>query len=254
MPLNRDGHQTLSNRAALLSNQTSAHSLYTVFLEQSLFQRAGSKAKEPWAEENENKYTTGDWLEGDNNDLDQNIQKLQSEIAHLTETISHQNLGLSIILKTKEWHLKQIIQKYEELDSENPCIRKFPNPPPPQPLTLCMESPPENDFRHCNILRAIEQIVPKAFERKQVNKIQFKNMNVICGTAGHKNRWLITVSNLQIRNLLLNSGILIDGEHFALHRHDDIIVEDDKVHLRRALTKKVILDTLINSTDLSSIP
>ncbi|XP_069599051.1 putative uncharacterized protein C19orf81 homolog [Ranitomeya imitator] len=131
-----------------------------------------------------------------------------------------------------ERHLKQIIHNYEELNPEKPLTRKFQNPPPSQLLTLCMESPPENDFRPRDILKAIEHIVPKAFEKKQVSKIQFENTNVILGTAGRKN----------------------SGELFPLHRHDDVIVEDEKRNLRRALNKNKILDTFINPTNLSKIP
>ncbi|XP_075695093.1 putative uncharacterized protein C19orf81 homolog [Rhinoderma darwinii] len=200
--------------------------------------------KEPWGEDYASKCTKNDWLEGGHNELNQKVQKLQSQIALLSETIRLQKRGLSNILKSKKCHLKQIIQKYEVLDLEKPYIRKSQKPYLPQPLTLCMESPPENDFRHCDILKAIEQIVPRAFEKKQVSKIQFENMNVICGTAGRENRWWITASDFQIRNLLLHSGFQINGEHFPLHRHDDIVVEDYKVHLRKTLSKKKILDTL----------
>ncbi|XP_056398598.1 putative uncharacterized protein C19orf81 homolog isoform X2 [Hyla sarda] len=201
-----------------------------------------------------NKFTKKDFLEVDLNDLDQNVQQIQSEIAFLTETIRSKNNDLTYTLKTKEHHLKQIMQRSEELEPEKPCARTYPKPPPPQPLTLCMESPPENDFRHCNILKAIEQIVPKAFEKRQVSKIQFENTNVICGTAGRKNRWLITASDFQVRDLLLQSGLDIDGGRFPLLRHDNIIVKDYKVHLRRALSKKKILAKLVDSTELSSTP
>ncbi|XP_069803875.1 putative uncharacterized protein C19orf81 homolog [Dendropsophus ebraccatus] len=212
------------------------------------------QAKKQQERDNENKSIKKNFLEEDPNDLKQNVQQLQSEIALLTETITHQNVSLSNILKTKERHLKQILKKYEKLGPEKACTRTYPTPPPPQPLTLCMESPPENDFRHCDILRAIEQIVPKAFEKKQVNKIQFENMNVICGTAGRRNRWLMTTGDFQIRNLLLQSGLEIGGARFPLRCHDEIVVEDYKVHLRSALSKKKILDTLIDSTEASKTP
>ncbi|KAM3921523.1 LOW QUALITY PROTEIN: uncharacterized protein C19orf81 homolog [Leptodactylus fuscus] len=217
----------------------------------------GSRSKKVREKYNANKYTKQDWLKAEYNDLDRNVQKLQLEIALLKETISHQNIDLTNILKAKKGHLKQIIKKYEELDPGKPSIKPSQNPSQLNLLTLSMESPvsrwklPENDFRHCDILKAIEQIVPKAFEKKQVSKIQFENMNVIYGTAGSKNRWLITVSDFQTRNLLLDSGLEIDGEHFSLHRHDNVIVKDGMVDLRKALTKKEFLETLIDSTDLT---
>ncbi|KAM4015782.1 uncharacterized protein C19orf81 homolog isoform 2-T4 [Anomaloglossus baeobatrachus] len=207
------------------------------------------RTKKTSMEDNKNKKTRSNWVIGDHNDLGRKVQKLHSEIALLTEDINHQNIGLPKMLKTKERHLKKIVHKYEELNPEKPLIGKFQNPPPPQPLTLCMETPPENDFRHRDILKAIEHIVPKAFEKKQVSKIQFENMNVIYGTAARENRWLITTSSFYIRDLLQHSGLEINGELFPLHCHDEVLIQDEKENLKRALTKNKILDTLINPTN-----
>ncbi|XP_056398600.1 putative uncharacterized protein C19orf81 homolog isoform X4 [Hyla sarda] len=160
-----------------------------------------------------NKFTKKDFLEVDLNDLDQNVQQIQSEIAFLTETIRSKNNDLTYTLKTKEHHLKQIMQRSEELEPEKPCARTYPKPPPPQPLTLCMESP-----------------------------------------VSTWKLWLITASDFQVRDLLLQSGLDIDGGRFPLLRHDNIIVKDYKVHLRRALSKKKILAKLVDSTELSSTP
>ncbi|KAM4652187.1 uncharacterized protein C19orf81 homolog [Discoglossus pictus] len=145
-----------------------------------------------------------------------------------------------------------MIVEYEALDHEMPCIRKFQKPPASQPLTLCMECLPEKDFSHWDILQAIEQIVPKAFEKQRVSRIQFENMNVICGTAGRKNRWLISLYDFQTRNLFLRTGLAIGGDCFTLRRHDDITVEDYKLHLKRALARKKILDMLSETNSLDS--
>ncbi|XP_056398599.1 putative uncharacterized protein C19orf81 homolog isoform X3 [Hyla sarda] len=170
-----------------------------------------------------NKFTKKDFLEVDLNDLDQNVQQIQSEIAFLTETIRSKNNDLTYTLKTKEHHLKQIMQRSEELEPEKPCARTYPKPPPPQPLTLCMESP----------------CIYKGKKQWQMSLCTW---------------WLITASDFQVRDLLLQSGLDIDGGRFPLLRHDNIIVKDYKVHLRRALSKKKILAKLVDSTELSSTP
>ncbi|XP_069057906.1 putative uncharacterized protein C19orf81 homolog [Pleurodeles waltl] len=152
-------------------------------------------------------------------------------------------------LLIRKRHLKQIILEYEALDMEMPCIRKFEKPPTAQPLTLCIECTPEKDYSHLDIMTAVENVVPKAFEKKRVCSVQYENVNVICGTAGRKNRWLITVLDFQTRNLFLRSGLVINGELFPLRRYDDVIMEDYKLHLRRALARKKILDMLSSSAD-----
>ncbi|XP_075459327.1 putative uncharacterized protein C19orf81 homolog isoform X3 [Ascaphus truei] len=204
-----------------------------------------SRMKEPEKEELMTRCSLTGWWEAESALCG---KQLPANIALLSETINSHNLGRSSILKTTKRHLKQIILEYEALDIEMPCIRQFQRPPPAQPLTLCMECAPEKDFSHWDILQSVEQIVPKVFEKQRVSRIQFENMNVICGTAGRKNRWLITVSDFQTRNLFLRSGLVIGGVFFRLHRHDDIIIEDYKLHLRRMLARKKILDMLSDST------
>ncbi|XP_075047632.1 putative uncharacterized protein C19orf81 homolog isoform X2 [Mixophyes fleayi] len=198
---------------------------------------------EPGIEDNEISCSLGDWKVRDQNELSRHMEKLESDIAHPSGPIN----GQSILLKPRKHSLQQIIKEYEGLNLKIPCCRKFQTPPASQPLALCMECPSENDFSHWDILKAIEQILPKAFEKKQLTKIQFENTNIVCETAGHKNRWLITVSDFQIRNRLFRSGLMINGKDFLLRCHDDVIAEDYKQHLRRALAKQKIVDMLSSS-------
>ncbi|XP_061448084.1 putative uncharacterized protein C19orf81 homolog [Rhineura floridana] len=146
-------------------------------------------------------------------------------------------------------YLKRIIAEYEALDMEMPCIRKFPRPPAARPLCLCLESQPEKEMNHAEVLAAIEAAIPNAFEMGLLHSIQFENINVICGTAGRKNRWLITVSDFRTRNQLLCSGLTLGPNHFALRRWDDLVMEDYRMHLRRALARQRLLDTLSDSWD-----
>ncbi|XP_041093476.1 putative uncharacterized protein C19orf81 [Polyodon spathula] len=157
-------------------------------------------------------------------------------------------------LSAHKKHLKQIILDYEALELGIPCIRKFETPPAPRPLTVCMETPPELDLCHADILGAVSRLISRPFEGGRVTSIQFEDMNVICGTGGRSNRWLITSSDFRTRNQLLHSGLDVSppwgpGEelgspaHFALRRYDDVLTEDYKLHLRGALARKHILET-----------
>ncbi|XP_074076241.1 putative uncharacterized protein C19orf81 homolog isoform X2 [Macrotis lagotis] len=158
------------------------------------------------------------------------------------EDVQLRNLGKTI--KSSKLQVRQILAEYEALDRELPCIRKFPSPPPAQPLCLCMESLPEHDFTHLDLLNALEAEVPDAIESGRVGSIQYENMNVICGTAGRKDRWLIKVTDFQTRSLLLRSGLRPRGILHPLSRHDELLLGDYRLHLRRALARRRMLEAL----------
>ncbi|XP_060112442.1 putative uncharacterized protein C19orf81 homolog [Heteronotia binoei] len=149
--------------------------------------------------------------------------------------------------KTSRQYLKKIIAEYEALDMEMPCIRKFPRPPVARPLCLCMEILPEKEMNHAEVLAAVEAAIPNAFEAGLLCSIQFENINVICGTAGRKNRWLLKVSDFRTRNQLLHTGLTVDQDHFPLRRWDDLVMEDYRMHLRRVLARQRLLETLNDS-------
>ncbi|XP_077171188.1 putative uncharacterized protein C19orf81 homolog isoform X2 [Paroedura picta] len=155
--------------------------------------------------------------------------------------------------KTSRQYLKKIIAEYEALDMEMPCIRKFPRPPAARPLCLCMEIQPEKEMNHADVLRVVEAAIPNAFEAGLLRSIQFENINVICGTAGRKNRWLLTVSDFRTRNQLLHTGLTVDQDHFPLRRWDDLVMEDYRMHLRRLLARQRLLETLSDSWDASHL-
>ncbi|KAK9397096.1 putative protein C19orf81 like [Crotalus adamanteus] len=159
----------------------------------------------------------------------------------------------SLETSMRRQYLKKIIAEYEALDMEMPCIRKFPRPPAARPLCLCLENPPEKEMKHAEILAAIEAVIPNAFEAGLLRSIQFENINVICGTAGRKNRWLITVSDFRTRNQLLGSGLTLDENHFVLRRWDNLVMEDYRMHLRRSLARQRLLDTLSDSWEASHL-
>ncbi|XP_038960667.1 putative uncharacterized protein C19orf81 homolog isoform X2 [Rattus norvegicus] len=135
-----------------------------------------------------------------------------------------------------------VISEYEALDRELPCIRKFSEPPSAQPLCLCMET--SEDFTHLEVLQALEAELPGAMESGRVSSIRYENMNVICGTAGRRDRWLITVTDFQTRSRLLRSGLSLRGVAYPLVRHDDLLLGDYRLHLRRSLVRRRMLEAL----------
>ncbi|XP_008059235.1 putative uncharacterized protein C19orf81 homolog [Carlito syrichta] len=147
-------------------------------------------------------------------------------------------------VKSSKQYLRQVIAEYEALDRELPCIRKFPTPPAAQPLCLCMETSPEEDFTHLEVLEALEAELPGAMESGRVSSIRFENLNVICGTAGRRDRWLITVADFQTRSRLLRCGLRPRGLAHQLVRHDELLLGDYRLHLRRSLVRRRMLEAL----------
>ncbi|KAF6287619.1 hypothetical protein mRhiFer1_001764 [Rhinolophus ferrumequinum] len=146
--------------------------------------------------------------------------------------------------KSSKQHLRQVVAEYEALDRELPCIRKFPTPPTAQPLCLCVETSPEEDLTHLEVLEALEAELPGIMDSGRISSIRFENLNVICGTAGRRDRWLITVTDFQTRSLLLRSGIRLRGLAHPLVRHDELLLGDYRLHLRRSLVRRRMLEAL----------
>ncbi|KAG8521457.1 putative uncharacterized protein C19orf81 [Galemys pyrenaicus] len=152
--------------------------------------------------------------------------------------------SLSRPAKSSKQYLRQVIAEYEALDRELPCIRKFSAQPTAQPLCLCMETLPEEDFTHLEVLEALEAELPGAMESGRVSNIRFENVNVICGTAGHRDRWLITLTDFQARARLLRTGLSLRGLSRPLVRHDELLLDDYRLHLRRSLVRRRMLEAL----------
>ncbi|XP_016061468.1 PREDICTED: putative uncharacterized protein C19orf81 homolog isoform X2 [Miniopterus natalensis] len=146
--------------------------------------------------------------------------------------------------KSSKQYLRQVIAEYEALDRELPCIRKFSTPPTAQPLCLCMETSPDEDLTHLEVLEALEAELPGAMESGCVSSIRFENLNVICGTAGRRNRWLIAVSDFQTRSRLLRCGLRLRGATHPLVRHDELLLGDYRLHLRRSQVRRRMLEAL----------
>ncbi|XP_022109286.1 uncharacterized protein LOC110989304 [Acanthaster planci] len=109
-------------------------------------------------------------------------------------------------------------------------IRFFAAPPEPTPLTLCF-SHPGVELTHGDIIRGIQAMHTVSVD--DIESIQFVDMNVILGTAGVSNRWLIKVKDYDTRYLLLCDGFKINDEYVILRKYDDVNMEDYREYLRR---------------------
>ncbi|MBV94999.1 putative uncharacterized protein C19orf81, partial [Eschrichtius robustus] len=58
------------------------------------------------------------------------------------------------------------------------------------------------------------------------------------------NRWLITVTDFQTRSRLLRSGLRLRGLQHPLVRHDELLLGDYRLHLRRSLVRRRMLEAL----------
>lgn len=57
-------------------------------------------------------------------------------------------------------------------------------------------------------------------------------------------RWLITVSDFQTRSRLLRTGLRLRGSAHPLQRHDELLLSDYRLHLRRSLVRRRMLEAL----------
>lgn len=57
-------------------------------------------------------------------------------------------------------------------------------------------------------------------------------------------RWLITVTDFQTRSRLLRSGVRLRGNAHPLVRHDELLLADYRLHLRRSLVRRRMLEAL----------
>jgi hypothetical protein len=62
--------------------------------------------------------------------------------------------------------------------------------------------------------------------------------------ASPSRRWLLTVTDFQTRSRLLRSGLSPRGLTHQLVRHDDLLLGDYRLHLRRSLVRRRMLEAL----------
>ena len=100
----------------------------------------------------------------------------------------------------------------------------FTEPPKPSPLSVCFHYP-NNFLTHRYVLDQIKNqihTVPNGY----VTALQFVDRNVLHGSAGLENRWLITLSCPEARDQLLRMGIKLFNRKINMRRADEIMNEE----------------------------
>ncbi|XP_070554880.1 putative uncharacterized protein C19orf81 homolog [Ptychodera flava] len=110
-------------------------------------------------------------------------------------------------------------------------IRKFRGSPEPYPFTLCF-SYPGVDLTHSDVIDALRNDV-RQIDMEHIEKVEFIEMNVMIGTAGLENRWLITVNDPDTRIGLHGTCLFVGGKYVYLRYYDDVLNEDYREYQRR---------------------
>lgn len=109
-------------------------------------------------------------------------------------------------------------------------IRKFRDPPESLPMTLCFTCPGV-EILHSDVISALCKV--PLIDKSEIDTIQFIEMNVVVGTAGRDNRWLITVKNDNALRILHKRSLLIAETPVFLRLYDEVLNEDYEEFLRR---------------------
>ena len=92
---------------------------------------------------------------------------------------------------------------------------------------------PENPWRvislnttYIPLLEIMPQFQIHFLPQAGVICLQFMDRNVLLGTQGLDNRWIITVNCQEARDELLRTGLALFNKKISLRRHDDIMSEE----------------------------
>ena len=77
-----------------------------------------------------------------------------------------------------------------------------------------------------------------------MDNLQYIDRNVLLGTKGLDNRWLITFNAQEARDELMRQGLIFFNKKITLRRYDDIMAEEYAEYQRYDRTLKIILRTL----------
>ena len=135
------------------------------------------------------------------------------------------NVALSIV----GYRSKSCRKKSSEIDTmtsfsiePTPGVpRRFKERPGGQPLTICFDFP-NTYLTHRYVFDQIKMAIQNV-PFGNVNALQFCDRNVVHETSGLDNRWLITLSCPEARDLLLRSGIKLFNNKIYMRPLDDIL-------------------------------
>ena len=122
------------------------------------------------------------------------------------------------------------------------AVMKFRGPPEEQPLTLCFHFP-STFITHRYVMDMISNRI-KTLPGARITGIQFVDRNVLHGSQGLDNRWLITVSNQLTKEVLLKTGLQIYNRKISFRRYDDILADEYKEFMKYEQLQKTLYQKL----------
>lgn len=95
-------------------------------------------------------------------------------------------------------------------------IRLRKEAPPPQPLAICF-SLPDNAKPHSDVKTLIESQIGSP-----ITKLQFDPVAVHAIDSDARSRWVATLGDRESRDLLVECGLIVNGEKVEVRRYDDV--------------------------------
>ena len=129
---------------------------------------------------------------------------------------------------------------------ERPILR-FTSTPEPRPLTVTFNI---TDFlTHAAVLYAVKDRFRYINPTKVVG-LQCVSRDVLLGSRGLGNRWLITVDNKEGVSDLLRRGLVIHKKSILLRKYDDVISDEHKTYkktktMAEGLSRKSLAERLL---------
>lgn len=88
--------------------------------------------------------------------------------------------------------------------------------PPSQPLAVCFTLP-DNVKPHKDVKALVESQIGTP-----VTRLQFDPVAVHAIDSDAKSRWVVTLSDSESRDLLVECGLIVNGERIEVRRYDDV--------------------------------
>lgn len=118
---------------------------------------------------------------------------------------------LSLLEEVKE---KSNYNKWKKARITSIRLRK--ELPPSQPLSVCF-SLPDNAKPHHEVKSLVESQVGTP-----VTRLQFDPVAVHAIDSDAKSRWIVTLSDSESRDILIDCGLIANGDKISVRRYDDV--------------------------------
>ena len=116
------------------------------------------------------------------------------------------------------------------------AILHFKKPPESHPMTVCFHFP-SIALTHVHVIRLMTGLIGP-FRGSKVTSLQFVDRNVVHGTRGLDNRWLVTLNTNESRDYLVNSGLPLFNRVVDIKLYDDVMHEEHESFLRYSKYQK----------------